>query len=331
MQSNNSAFTVIYLLLIVVLFPLHFHEVSAAGCGTGKRPLFFAVDPRLERFIPREFSTELLTELNQPLQEIGYCITRYNSSIINDSTLQNELIMMLSLNVDVTEKSAPRSADEPVDDETYAFLYHSIDTVLQVIVSTISVGNWGALERRKALSNPLLSLAYRPDEVSTFKSVLIKKIVENLRIQYICHLRIESIPNGVTIQSTNGLEGTTPLEWITPVGSLPIIAELDGYEPVSRKINLFSPGNHTYVLQMRRRQFYHSKLFNPTVVCAGSSAASFLAMYYFYDRYEHLDDNTKYNHSGQFRRTYTTAVAFEAAGYTLLAAAAGLFTFSFYY
>jgi hypothetical protein len=50
-------------------------------------------------------------------------------------------------------------------------------------------------------ANQLISLLFDPGELSTFEAVAVRKTVENLRTQYICHLRLESEPSGVMISS----------------------------------------------------------------------------------------------------------------------------------
>jgi hypothetical protein len=175
------------------------------------------------------------------------------------------------------------------------------------------VDAWSKAARKRALGAPLLTLPYRPEDLSTFTSVLVRKIIENLRIHYICHLRIQSVPEGVTIRSKSGLEGTTPLEWITPVGRLPITGELEGYEPIKKRIDLSAPGMHTYVLQMRKRQFYHSSFFIPTIVLGVSSAGCFVAERYFYNRYKRLGRADRDGNPDAFGRYFSTAKKLEYA------------------
>lgn len=338
MLFSNRLLVVIYSLFIKLLVctTLFSSTIEASECGTGKRPLFFAVDPKVEGTLPASFPSSLFRDLDQPLQEIGYCITRYTPAVSGDSLLQDELVLMLSLSVDVTYKTVMVNSGAAADDTGAVTEYTQADTLVAVIISTIRVGHWSAPERRKALANPLLSQMYSPSDLSTFQSVLIKKTVENLRMQYICHLRIESVPDGVAISSGNGLEGTTPLEWITPVGKLPITGTLQGYEPIKRKIALDAPGNHTYVLQMKHRSFYHSKFFVPSIVCATSSAASFVLMEYFDRKYSALTRQPRQPDSpppsdAPFAAAHNGAVACEVAGFSLLGLAVGSFTLSFFF
>jgi hypothetical protein len=224
--------------------------------------------------------------------------------VLADTSAQEELVMVLSMRFAVTRRPVQTTGFNS-GETTEEVLRH--DTSGEIVVSLLRVEDWTPQQRMRAKKNPLLTLKYSAEELSTFTSVLIRKIVENLRTQYICHLRIQSIPMGVAIHSETGLEGITPLEWILPVGKLPIVGELEGYEPIHRKINLNSPGIHTYVLQMRKRQFYHSRLFIPTVVLGISSAACFAVERYYYNQYQRLGKEDRENDPESFRRTYTIA------------------------
>jgi len=328
----------IYLLFIKVVFcAVLFSSIGeAAQCVNGKRPLFFAIDQKVGEILPSSFSADLYSELDVPLQEIGYCITRYTPAVLSDSLLQDEIILMLSLKLNIISRTIEVSDSAAGGDSIETVKSVQVDTSADVVLSTISVGRWSSTERKMALTNPLISQTYTPKDIATFQSVLIKKIVENLRMQYICHLRIESVPDGVAIRANHGLEGTTPLEWIIPVGNLPITGTLEGYEPIKRKINLAAPGNHTYVLQMERRRFYHSGFFVPAVVCATSSAASFVLMEYFDRKYDALTREPRQPNGPQpdeapFAQAYNRAVACEVAGFSLLGLAAGSFTLCFFF
>ncbi len=294
-------------LLFLSIFCIRWAGYGTArdDCGAGTRPLFFFTDSKGNGNVAPGLKGTLFRNLKKPLEEIGYCLTRFDTTILADSSVQEELVMVLSMDFSVARRSGENGtapADSPVA------LY---DTSALLIVSLVRVDSWSPRQRNRALETPLLTLSYSNEDLPTFVAVLVRKIIENLRMQYICHLRIESIPGGVTIRSNTGLEGTTPLEWITPVGKLPVIGELEGYEPIRRKIDLNSPGMHTYVLEMRKRRFSTSRFFVPTLVLGSSSAVTFLLDRYFYNKYSELGKADRTDRPGEFSRNYTLAKSFE--------------------
>ena len=308
--------------------------VAAAGaddCGTGRRPLFVYADSSVIRAAPAGFISRLIRQLQQPLDEIGYCMLKFSSAFLSDTTLQDEQVMVISMQYSMAERRgepSPPAADgaekEPRD---------ALGTAqARMVVALLQITDWSPRQVKRALESPLLTLDYRPEELSTFESVLIRKIVENLRTQYICHLRIQSVPEGATIRSRSGLEGITPLEWITPVGKLSITGELEGFEPLRRRIDLTSPGNHTYVLELGKRRFYHSGFFIPTILLGIASGGCFAAERITYDRYEHLAKEDRLsaeeraeNKPDPFAQTFTIAKNLERAA----AVTAGLAGVSF--
>jgi hypothetical protein len=299
---------------------------GADDCGTGRRPLFVYADSSAIRAAPDGFISRLIRQLQQPLDEIGYCVLKFSPAFLSDTTLQDEQVMAISMQYSLTERRGePLPAVEGAHDATGSGQARMVVTLLQIT-------DWSPRQVKRALESPLLTLDYRPEELSTFESVLIRKIVENLRTQYICHLRIQSIPEGATIRSRSGLEGITPLEWITPVGKLSITGELEGYEPLRRRIDLTSPGNHTYVLELGKRRFYHSGFFMPTVLLGIASVGCFAAERIVYNRYERLAKEDRLsaeeraeNKPDPFAQTFTIAKNLERAA----AVTAGLAGVSF--
>ena len=254
MKRSGTSIFLIYILFSII-YPFSYYSVQAEECGAGKQPLFFFADTAADHYTPPGFTDRIFHQLKQPLEEIGYCITRFDTAMLADSTIREELVMVLSMRLLVSEHQVVRPVvagdDEIHDSETV----HLLDTAVFTVVSLLRVDSWSPRQLKRAAENPLLSLAYSPEELSTFESVLMRKIVENLRTQYICNLQIQSIPEGAIIRSNRGLEGMTPLEWIIPVGKLSINGELEGYEPIRRTIDLSTPGMHTYVIEMGKRRF----------------------------------------------------------------------------
>ena len=242
-----------------------FFPASAKDCDAGKSRLFFLCDSSIDSITRSGFSLHFFDQLQKPLNEIGYCFTLFDSLLLSDSSKQNDLVMYLSCRPQI-----------------------EFDSTASVIIGLLKVGELSEENLSISLQNPLIFLFYAPGELTTFESVLTKKTIENLRTQYVCHLRIQSSPDGVKIRTETGLEGATPLEWILPVGDLVIDGNYNGYESLHRKLDLNEPGIHTLFLQMRKRQFYDSKFMYPAVISGLVAAACYVVDRYYYSSYLRL-------------------------------------------
>jgi hypothetical protein len=284
------------------------------SCDAGKRPLYFFADSSLSVLLPEGFGNRLYGQLRQPLEEIGYCLYALTPAVLRDTTVQDELVMCFTLPLTITTKKVTRQVEPdsgyPADSTVSVTVP---DTSAQMVVSLLPVATLRSGRLQSRGTSPLLSVNYTTDELSTFESVIIRKAIENLRDQYICHLRIESNPEGVAISSRRGLEGITPLEWIIPVGRIIVTGEIEGYEPIRRAIDLKKPGNHTYMIDMSKRRFYHSRFFVPTLVLGASSAVCFVMERYYYNRYHQLDRDDRGKSPDPFERNFTIAKNFERA------------------
>ena len=121
-----------------------------------------------------------MEQLKNPLKEIGYCLTVFSPDVLTDSSKINDLVMNVSL------------------------FYPDSDSVAVLLIGLQSIE---LFQQKEVFENPLISLVYEPGEISTFKSVLVKKTIENLRTEYVCHLRIQSAPEGVRIRGESGWRG----------------------------------------------------------------------------------------------------------------------------
>lgn len=289
-------------LSLLLIFIIPFSLYASANCGTGKKIIVFHTDSLVENFTPDGFCERLFSQLKTPLNEIGYCLVQKDVPTISDST--EHLYMFISMKFDTL----------PENDTTQT----STGKIGEMIISLLETNNINKRTINESLNHPLISLSYNPNELSTFESVLIRKTVENLRTQYVCHLRIQSNPQGVHIKTETGLQGDTPLEWIIPVGQLSISGELDGYEGINRKLDLDEPGIHTYFLQMRKKLFYHSKFMYPTVTFALLSGVFYIAEHHYYNEYLQLSENDYFNHPERFSRSFNKAKNYERAAVAAL-------------
>jgi hypothetical protein len=274
-------------------------------CKPEARPIYFTMNRMLEQNLPQTFIMDFNKELSSALEEIRFCFKILTPEILTDTSKQDEIVMYMS--------SENQTAD----------MFNSI------IISILSIDDWAQGNIGTSLEHPLISISYQPEELSTFRSVLIKKIIENIRTQYVCHIRIQSSPSNINITTDLGLEGKTPLEWIIPVGNLTLKSKTDGYEPFQKKITLDEPGIHTYFLNLKKKQFYNSRFIIPAVVFLLSSAVCYYGEHHYYSHYSNYGSDEALNNPDVFEKTYNTAKKFETAKYASLALCGVSLTFSF--
>jgi hypothetical protein len=170
----------------------------------------------------------------------------------------------------------------------------------------------------EAFSHPLVSFRYGPGEASSLSNILAKKISENLRSQYVADLLVRSHPVGASVRSSAGLEGTTPVEWVLPLGIVKVTLERKGYMPLKREIDLTAPGRHAYDLQMSKRRFYHSPFIYPALAAGAVSIVALVLENHYYDKYRSLGAEDLQNRPAAFGETFHTAKTYEAVAYTAM-------------
>jgi hypothetical protein len=248
-------------LIAAICLLLQFQGMSES-CKKGKKPLFYAYDTSVVMYTGPAFANNFFQQLESLLPDIGYCLEKFESSTVTDTSHFNDLVMFCTAN-SFKDTSG-------------------VDSTVTMWIGLFRAGELAGIDKIvKTIENPLISLSFDPGELITLESVLVKKIIENLRMQYVCQLRVQSNPNGVTVKTSMGLEGVTPLEWVLPLGDLTINGSLKDYESVKQSLDLNNPGIYTYVLQMRKHQFYTSKFMYPTVVGA-LAAVGFLGIEKYY-------------------------------------------------
>lgn len=305
---NNIRLLFSLLFIYCILF--YFDSASANTCRNGKKPIHFAVNTTLQKNIPSDFTNSILGELKPSLNEIGYCLEPIDSSALRDSSRADELVIYLTAQSEAAQNLKSASS-------------------FTLLVCLVRTEDWANGNLDIPLDHPLITITYQPEELSTFESILVKKIIENIRTQYVCHLKLQSNPSGVAITTSTGLEGKTPLEWILPVGDLTIYSNLKGYENYHKKLEFTEPGIHTYFLELKKKQFFNSKFLYPTIAFALASAVCYGYDRYYYSEYLKLGKENYYNQPEQFGNTYNKALNFERASLITLACTAVSFTFTF--
>lgn len=277
--------------LLLLLFSIS-PGVDKKGCSEGKELIFFDFDNSIKTLLPEGFARNFSKHLKTPLSDIGYCLSELNS-IAPDSGNRNSMIMLFSI-------SKNSGSD--------TFFTMQIDLVKTIEAEGV----------QRSQSSSFISLSFGSEELSTVETVLIRKIVENLRMQYVCHLRIHSSPQGVHVRTDSGLEGITPLEWVIPVGVLTINGEQKGYETIQRTLDISEPGVHTCFLQLHRRQFYHSKMMFPATAFLLTSAVCFISERYYYNNFYKLKKSELETNPELYEKTHDRAKRFGLLGTTSL-------------
>jgi PEGA domain-containing protein len=271
---------------------------SPRPCKAGNQELFYSPHPLLDAGTAAGFSDSLARQLREPLGELGYCLQ---------------------------EAGDYRAISDPSDTAR-----HGDNLVLQIQAEAAAAGSGTVLvallrarelargKLAEAFSHPLVSFRYGPGEASSLSSILAKKISENLRSQYVADLLVRSHPAGASVRSSAGLQGTTPVEWVLPLGIVQVTLEKKGYMPLAREIDLSAPGRHAYDLQLSKRRFYHSPFIYPTLAAGAVSLIAFGLESHYYDEYRSLGPQDLKNRPGAFGNTFKTAKTYEAIAYTAM-------------
>jgi hypothetical protein len=271
-------------------------------CAGTKQVLWYCPGEKLDAKTYNGFSRDLFGDLSLQLTEIGYCLRYYSAgdSLASSPKGQNNLCLQIHTN------------DSSVN--------HASDNGEKNLVAELC--RMSELTKAKTghpLNRQLLSLIFSSDDSTALRSVFVKKIVENLRTQYICDVVITSDPLGVQIMTPQGgLADVTPLEWVVPVGSLHVQCSMKKYVTLDKELLMPKPGAYTYFLQMKKKQFYNSKYFYPAVFMLASSVVLYYGDTYYYNRYNRLGELEMRNDPNSFGSTFQKAKNFESASIAAL-------------
>lgn len=279
---------------------------SQEECVDGKRKLFLLVDNSVTNRCDYDFAGELYAQLKEPLKEVGYCLRLYEATNCNDTSSDFGELLFVWLKVSYIKKSLSDSLSDSFSEGMM------IDSIEELSLSLVSCQATGEDEIMKSL-RPFLLIQFDKSDVLAFTSVLVRKIIERLRNQYISHLRVFSNPDGAIVKTKDGLEGITPVEWVIPIGKTLLTCELKGYNTLTKKVEITSPGVYTYVFELNKRQFYHSNFFIPALIFGTSSVVCFGFERYFYEKYRNLGEVDREERPFMFERTFYIAKGFEYA------------------
>jgi hypothetical protein len=301
----------LYLLLCII--PCIAPDLYASRCGPGKQILWYYTEQNLDAKTHNGFSQQLFKELASPLSDFGYCLKLYdkNDTLATSLIYQENSVLRIECN-DFKENHTKSDAEKKP--ELTAYL---------VPIKHFNISRADILPDR-----PLVSLSYSSEDIGSILIIFEKKIMENLRTQYICNLSITSEPPGIKVISLNGLSDVTPFEWVVPLGKLTIKSDQKHFLSFKKEIILTRPGVYNYFLQMQKRQIYHSKFFYPGVESGIVSGICYYLDNYFYNKYMSLDENDKIKNPDNFRRTFNTAKTFEGLSVSFLILSCSLLSLS---
>lgn len=284
---------------------------TSEDCDRGKEPLFLYCSPELDRRTHEGLAEAIEAGLYLSLDEIGYCVvpTENPAACRSDSALAGSLLLYVTV------------ADPAVLEEQRPAL----------IAALVKPGPYSRENLEIALSRPLVALSFDSTETDAARAAFIKKVVESLRVSYVCHFVVQSEPQGVSVATSNGLEGTTPTEWILPLGRIELFATMDGYASFRRALELDTPGRHEFFFQMRKKRFYHSKFTMGTVAGLVAAGVCYSLEWHFYKKYHSLDNEDRIEHPDRFAQTFGTAQAFGCAGAASLGVAGACLMLSFWF
>jgi len=301
-----------YLFLALILTLSAFSE--PIQCPRGKQIMWFYPNEKLDARTTMGFSAQVFNDLSSSMEQIGYCLTPYDKTdtFQGSPLLQENQVMYLFLTETRFNRAPASELKEPE---------------LVVVIATLKDLNKGSVLLESL--RPLMSISFSSADIENIRVIFEKKIVENLRTQFICNLTITSDPPGVTVTSLNGLIDVTPLEWVVPVGKLQVSCKRENYMPYKKDIALDRPGMYNYFLQLKKKQFYNSKFFLPALGMGLAAGVSYgFETYYYYGKYEKLTDP---NDEHSFETFFNTAKTCETVAATCLSACVSLLCLSFWF
>jgi hypothetical protein len=287
--AHCASLTVWILILTGVLHA----DQAQQECPPGTQPLFFY---RHTVVHSGEFVDNFIAQLRTPLSETGYCLREIESAeiVFSDSTLADRLVMVYHEKHFVDKHMAAQT---------------------EVTVTLLKAGAFSETALTDALRHPLAGVRFGSvGDTATAGTILVDKIIENMRTSYVVLLTIMSDPSDVRVATSTGLESTSPVEWILPLDTIGLSAHKEGYLSATTTLPLQTPGRHTFHFDLVKRRFYHSRFMIGVSAFAVSALACYGLEWYFYDRYSRLGVNDFYTDPEKFDRTFTRAKWCERLG-----------------
>jgi hypothetical protein len=254
---------------VFLLWPQH-ADCTVPECPPGKQVLWYFAEEKLDEKTYKGFTHELFSGLTGPLAAMGYCLAPFypHDTSIYTPVYSECLVMHLYLR-------------DAIDD----YVEENGTGVKDFFVALAKTKEWNASPGDRSVFRTLFSLRYSTKDLAAIQTIFVKKLLENLRTQYICTIAVTTDPKGVQITAQNGLSDHAPFEWVLPVGTLNINCAMKKYLPLEKELVFPKPGSYSYFFQLRKRQFYHSGFVYPAAAAGIASGIALCYKYYYYDRY----------------------------------------------
>ena len=291
-------------------------DTTASPCAAGTQALWYCPHEKLDVKTYGGFSKELFSDLAAQLAGIGYCLRYYSPG--DSLALSPKGRDNLCIQIHVNDSLAGRPFDNGNGEKN-------------LIVDLCKMSEMTKAKNGPLPGRQLLSLLYDSDDPASLRSVFVKKIVENLRTQYICNVSITSEPSGVRVKTPGSLSDITPLEWVVPVGSLHVRCSKNEYLNLDKDLVLSKPGAYSFFFQMKKKQFYNSGYFYPALALLATSALCYYCDNYYYNRYNQLGEFELRNSPDSFGQTFQKAKNFEIASIASFASGFCLFGLTFWF
>jgi hypothetical protein len=300
--------TLLYALLLTAVPALS--NETGENCRPGSHTLYWKISPDLDSNTHQGFQQNLMQGLGTQLSEIGYCLDTLSAWEELQQSEEAPESRVLQITAGLPEKDRPG-----------------------VLLKAAVIRARGATPERmkEGFTRPLMTLAYSAEEPQSIERVVVQKIIENLKDKFICHLLIKSKPEWINFHIDKGLNGVTPVEWVIPVGRLSISADEKGFLPFHATIELETPGEHEYLIKLKKKRFYHSKMMIPFIAGALASGVSYYMQSYYYDQYSGLGKWDLDNKPESFSEKFGKAKTWERITAGSLIATGFFFSLSFWF
>lgn len=288
--------------LIIATLTLAPLAMTPPPTTTTQQGLFYLADSSISLLMGQEYGALIKVELRDALADIKYSLFAGDSlALCNDSARCRETLVL------------------------YLFAAALSDGQKELTAGVVRATDYSPKRLAQSLERPLVSMICSDRDQNAMRSVMVKKIVENLRTQYFCYITIETDPAGALILTASGLSEKSPVHWVLPIGTVQAATSLKNYLPYHKSLNLPAPGEYYYSLQLTKRQFYHSSFFIPAVALSVGAVGCFAVEQIFFSRYRNLGEADYTNNPDLFAERFNTARSFEIASGVLAGLAVGAF------
>ena len=168
-------------------------------------------------------------------------------------------------------------------------------------------------------------------DITGLYMIVAEKIVENVRQEALCEVKISVNPAGAHFFIDSNFTGTSPKTILLPPGTYDVRASASGYLPFSSDLDVQSSGITLFDAKLVKRRFYHSRYIYFFELFGAAAASSFAGEWYYYNRYRSFGERDFNERPDIFKNTFDTAKKFQYAGCTLLGLTGASLCLSFFF